>query len=191
MTKNRAQLYFQLPLMELKSLKNRAQVVNKLSFVELKSSSKTLILIEHERPSREELVGKLLGSLLSGDHQLDDDARTNPQPEVFKVNEIVIFVGKVEVEVGKEGNNHCCFTRRRDLRREQLLREELRMRPRHSSPLVSSPLDLMTWSRSPPFRVWCRRRDYPGGNDEGQGDVKDGIVHGAWFGWREGIFNMF
>lgn len=37
MTKNRAQLCFQLPLMELKSLKNRAQVVNKLSFVELKS----------------------------------------------------------------------------------------------------------------------------------------------------------
>ncbi|KAF3550918.1 hypothetical protein DY000_02000716 [Brassica cretica] len=26
---------------------------------------------------------------------------------------------------------------------------------------------------------------------EGQGDVKDGIVHGAWFGSREGIFNMF
>lgn len=28
-------------------------------------------------------------------------------------------------------------------------------------------------------------------DSSGQGDVKDGIVHGAWFGWREGIFNMF
>ena len=38
------------------------------------------------------------------------DCSSRPQPEVFKVNEIVIFVGKVEVEVGKEGNSHCCFT---------------------------------------------------------------------------------
>ena len=37
------------------------------------------------------------------------DCSSRSQPEVFEVDEFVIFVGKVEVEVGKERNGHCCF----------------------------------------------------------------------------------
>ena len=37
------------------------------------------------------------------------DCFSRSQPEVFEVDEFVIFVGKVEVEVGKERNGHCCF----------------------------------------------------------------------------------